>query len=214
LYDAVVQWGGKPRILFVGSGLVYGDSDPSSPVQDENSLLRPTTPYASSKAAADLMSFQYTVQPGLDVVRVRPFNHVGPRQSALYAIPNFARQIVAIECGQQAPVLETGNLSPRRDLTDVRDVAAAYVLLMERGRTGEAYNVARGQSWSMQEVLDQLLAIAGVTVQVRTAQDLVRKTDQSVCRVDAGKLRRDTGWKPSYELEQTLRDTLTFWRAQ
>jgi GDP-4-dehydro-6-deoxy-D-mannose reductase len=214
LYDAILRWGGRPRILFVGSGLVYGDGDQLAVPQDENSLLQPTSPYASSKAAADLMSYQYSVNPGLAIVRARPFNHVGPRQSPHYAIPNFARQIVAIERGQSPPVLETGNLTPYRDLTDVRDMAAAYLFLMEKGRPGEAYNIASGHSWSMQQVLERLLTLAGLTVEVRSDKDLVRKTDQSVIQVDAGKLRRETGWAPRYALDQTLTDTLAFWRTQ
>ena len=117
LYDAVLRWGGGPRILFVGSGLVYGDSGDPAVHRDEQLLLRPTSPYASSKAAADLMSYQYSVNPGLDIVRARPFNHIGPGQQPQYAIPNFARQIVAIERGRMPPVLETGNLvaAPRPD---------------------------------------------------------------------------------------------------
>jgi len=213
LYDAVVRWGGRPRILFVGSGLVYGESSAGA-VQDENSLLRPSNPYASSKAAADLVSYQYTVDPGLDIVRARPFNHIGARQLPGYAIPDWARQIVAIERGQAPPVLETGNLTPRRDLTDVRDLVAAYILLMERGRTGEAYNIASGQSRSMQEVLDRLLAVAKVRVEVRPRHDLVRKTDLSVIRVEIGRLQRETGWTARYSLEQTLTDILAFWRTQ
>jgi GDP-4-dehydro-6-deoxy-D-mannose reductase len=214
LYDAVVRWGGRPRILFVGSGLVYGDSDSPQVVQNEDCLLRPNSPYASSKAAADLVSYQYTANPGLDIVRARPFNHIGPRQLPLYAIPNWARQIVAIERRQAPPVLETGNLTPRRDLTDVRDMVAAYLLLMERGRTGEAYNIATGQSWSMQEVLDRLLALAGLQVEVRPRSELVRKTEMSVAQVDASRLRRDTDWAPRLSLDQTLSDTLAYWRTQ
>ncbi len=214
LYDGVVRWGGRSRILFVGSGLVYGDSSDPTRAQDEDSPLRPTTPYASSKAAADLVSYQYAVNPGLDIVRARPFNHIGARQAQHYAVPNWARQIVAIERGQAPAVLETGNLTPSRDLSDVRDVVAAYVLLMEHGRTGEAYNVASGQSWSMQEVLDRLLAAAKIRVEVRQRSDLVRSADLSVIRVDTGRLRRETGWKPRYTLEQTLTDILAFWRTQ
>lgn len=214
LYDAVVRWGGRPRILFVGSGLVYGDSGDPAVAPDESSLLRPTSPYASSKAAADLASYQYAVNPGLDIVRARPFNHIGPRQSPHYAIANWARQIVAIERGQAPPVLATGNLATRRDLTDVRDMVAAYMLLMERGRTGEAYNIASGQSRSMQEVLDRLLTLSRVRVEVRPRDDLVRKADLSVVRVDTSRLRRDTGWSARYSLEQTLTEILSFWRSQ
>jgi GDP-4-dehydro-6-deoxy-D-mannose reductase len=214
LYEAVVNWGGRPRILFVGSGLVYGASRESDAACSENCLLRPDNPYAVSKAAADLLSYQYTCHPGLHIVRVRPFNHIGPRQSPQFAVPSFARQLAAIERGRQAPVLETGNLQPCRDLTDVRDVAAAYMLLMERGGSGEAYNVGSGRTHSMQSVLDRLVALAGVAVEVRSKASLIRTTDAAVVRADAGKLRRETGWQPRFTLDQTLSDILTYWREQ
>src|SRR5262249_45693384 len=147
-------------------------------------------------------------------VRVRPFNHIGPRQSPQFAVSSFARQLVAIEHGVQAPVLETGNLQPQRDLTDVRDVVAAYLLLMERGRTGEVYNVGSGQTHAMQAVLDRLVALSGVTVEVRQKASLVRATDLSIIRANADKLRRETGWSPRFTLEQTLGDILAYWRER
>jgi GDP-4-dehydro-6-deoxy-D-mannose reductase len=214
LYDAVVRWGGRPRILFVGSGLVYGENESAAQGCAETSPLLPDNPYAASKAAADLASYQYTRHPGLDIVRVRPFNHIGPRQSPQFAVSSFARQLVAIERGRQAPVLETGNLRPQRDLTDVRDVAAAYLLLMERGRTGEVYNVGSGQSHAMQSVLDRLVALSGVRVEVRQKASLVRATDLAVIVANADKLRRETGWSPRFTLEQTLDDTLAYWRGR
>jgi GDP-4-dehydro-6-deoxy-D-mannose reductase len=209
LYEAVARWGGRTRILFVGSGLIYGDTIGAT----EDSPLRPDSPYSASKAAADLVSYQFT-RTGLDIVRARPCNHIGPRQSAEFAIPNFARQLAAIEREEVPPVLETGNLSPQRDLTDVRDVVAAYLLLMERGRTGEAYNIGTGRTYSMQTALDSLLSLSGRTVEVRARTDLLRPTDQLQMRVDAGKLRRETGWTPRYSLEQTLADTLAYWRQR
>lgn len=214
LYDAVVRWGGRPRLLAISSGLIYGDCDPPDRAHDESTPLRPATPYATSKAAADLLGYQYTCEPGLDIVRVRPFNHVGPRQSAEFALPNFARQIAAIERGQQPAVLETGNLSPRRDLTDVRDTVRAYRLLAEHGRAGEAYNVGSGQALSMREVLDRLLALAGVRVEVRQRGDLVRAADNAVLRADPGKLTRETGWSRAFPLERTLADILDYWRQR
>lgn len=214
LYDAVVHWGGRPRILFVGSGLIYGDLEPGAPPPQEDAPLRPGSPYACSKAAADLLSYQSTRYPGLDVVRARPFNHIGPRQAPRYAVAHFAQQITAIERGRQPPVLETGNLTPVRDLTDVRDVVAAYLLLMDHGRTGEAYNVASGEGFSMQDVVDRLVARARVPVEVRQAARLVRAAETAVVRADAGKLRRETGWAPRFALDQTLSDTLDYWRQQ
>jgi GDP-4-dehydro-6-deoxy-D-mannose reductase len=214
LYEAAARWGSRPRILFVGSGLVYGSADGSGAAQDERCLLLPDSPYAASKAAADLASYQVTCYPGLDVVRARPFNHIGPRQQPGFAIADFARQLVAVEAGRRMPILETGNLSPQRDLTDVRDIVAAYLLLMERGRTGEAYNIGRGQSVSIAEVLERLVALSGQAVQVRQRADLVRSTELAVLRVDASKVRHETGWAPRFTLEQTLADTLDYWRQQ
>jgi GDP-4-dehydro-6-deoxy-D-mannose reductase len=214
LYDAVVGWGGRPRILFVGSGLIYGDLEPGEPPPQETAPLRPGSPYACSKAAADLLSYQYTRFPGLDVVRARPFNHIGPRQAPRYAVAHFAQQVAAIERGRQPAVLETGNLAPVRDLTDVRDVVAAYLLLMDHGRAGEAYNVASGEGSSMQAVVDRLVARARVPVEVRQEARLVRAAETAVVRADAGKLRRETGWAPRFSLDQTLSDTLDYWRQQ
>lgn len=214
LYDAVVRWGGRPRILFVGSGLVYGESDVAEAGWDETCLLRPDSPYAASKAAADLVSYQYTRVPGLDIVRVRPFNHIGPRQSPEFAVSSFARQLVAIERGRQSPVLEAGNLQSQRDLTDVRDVVAAYIQLMEHGRTGEAYNVGCGRTFTMQAILDRLVALAKVIVEVRQTASLMRESDLAVIRGNAGKLHREIGWSPRYTLDQTLLDTLAYWRGQ
>jgi GDP-4-dehydro-6-deoxy-D-mannose reductase len=214
LYDAVVRWGGRPRILYVGSGLIYGDSEGTDQSYDERSLLRPGSPYAASKAAADLASYQYTRSPGLDIVRARPFNHIGPYQSAQFAVANFARQVAAIEAGKQPPVLETGNLTPRRDLTDVRDVVRAYMLLGHKGRTGEAYNIGTGRAWSMREVLDGLLAMSHARIDVRQKTELVRAAETAATHADAGKLRSETGWVPVYGLEQTLADTLSYWRER
>jgi GDP-4-dehydro-6-deoxy-D-mannose reductase len=214
LYEAVERWGGRPRVLFVGSGLVYGEADESCRLFDEECPLRPTSPYAASKAAADLVSYQFARAPGLDIVRARPFNHIGPGQSPGFAVPDFCRQVAAITLGRAPPVLETGDLEPRRDLTDVRDVVRAYILLAEHGRTGEAYNVGTGQTFAMREVVERLVALSGVTVEVRQRPDLVRAADAAAICADAGKLRRETGWAPALTLQQTLRDTLDYWKRQ
>jgi len=221
LYDAVVRWGGKPRILYVGSGLVYGDSETPDQAQNEHALLRPGSPYASSKAAADLASYQYTRTAGLDIVRVRPFNHTGPGQYPEYSIASFARQIAAFEKWQagllarpEPPYLKTGNLSPQRDITDVRDMVGAYVLLMEHGRTGDVYNAGTGETHSMQELLDHLLSLSRVQIEVRQEAELVRAAETNIVRADAAKLRGQTGWQPRMPLRQTLADILDYWRQQ
>ncbi len=214
LYDAACRWGGRCRILYISSGQIYGEPETPDQAFDEHSPLRPASPYGASKAAADLASYQYTRSPGLDIVRVRPFNHIGPRQSSQFAVAHFAQQIAAIERKQRPPLLETGNLKPLRDLTDVRDMVQAYLMLMQRGKTGEVYNAAAGQVHSMEAVLNRLLQLARARVEVRQQADQLRATDTSAIRADAGKLRRETGWGPKFSLDQTLMDTLEFWRNQ
>lgn len=214
LYDAVVQCQLRPRILFVGSGLIYGDPERTDTTCDENTPLKPANPYAASKAAADLVSYQYTRSPGLDIVRARPFNHIGARQSADYAIANFARQIAAIEAGEQIPVIETGDLSAGRDLADVRDVVQAYRLLMQRGRTGEAYNVATGRTHRIAEVLQRMVALAKVPMEIRQKVDPQRKGDTAVTRASIDKIHRELGWQPTYSLEDTLATILDDWRQR
>ena len=214
LYDAVHRWGGKPRILYVSSGQVYGEPELPDQAFDERSPLRPSSPYGASKAAADLVSYQYTRSPGLDIVRVRPFNHIGPRQSPEFAVAHFAKQIADIERNHRPPLLETGNLTPLRDLTDVRDMVRAYILLMEKGRKGEVYNAAAGEVHSMQSIVDQLLRMTRLRVEVRQQAAQVRATETSAIRGDAGKLRREIGWSPAFSLDQTLADTLDYWRKQ
>lgn len=212
LYTAVEKSGVRPRILFVSTGLVYGDVEGADHLCDERTVLKPSSPYAASKAAADLLSYQITRSPGLDVVRVRLFNQIGPRQSPDYAVANFARQIAAIESGRQS-FIETGDLSGERDLTDARDVVRAFRLLLEHGVKGEVYNAGRGRTWRMQDALDKLVGLTKARVDVRQKLDPNRKADTAISRVDPRKLIDATQWQPQYELEQTLRDTLDYWRA-
>lgn len=214
LYEGILRWGGGPRVLFVSSGAVYGEPiNPQQPV-DERSVLRPNSPYAASKAAADLAGYQYFRACGLQIVRARPFNHIGPGQSASFAVANFARQIAAVEKGLQAPVIQVGNLWTERDLTDVRDVVRAYALLMEKGVAGEAYNIASGRSLSLRVVLDQLLGLSTASVKLEANEGLQRNVDTTTITVDLSALGSATGWAPSYSLEQSLADTLNDWRLR
>jgi GDP-4-dehydro-6-deoxy-D-mannose reductase len=209
LYRAIERWGGRPRVLFVSSGLVYGTDGPCGPATP----LAPASPYAAAKAAADLLSYQVTRHPGLDVVRVRPFNQIGPRQSPDFAVARFARQLARIEAGLLPPVLETGDLRPSRDLTDVRDMVEAYRLLMESGRTGRAYTVGRGRVVSMQNIVDRLVKLTRRPVQVRQKLELFRPTDVHAARADASDVHDETGWSPRRPLDETLAEILDYWRA-
>ena len=214
LYESLCRCQIDTRVLAVGSGLIYGDPELPDLLQDESAPLRPSSPYACSKAAADLIGYQCSQAKSLDIVRVRPFNQIGPRQSPHYAVAHFAKQIAAIEKGLQPPVLETGNLSPCRDLTDVRDMAQAYLTLMQHGRSGEVYNAGTGEAHSMREVVDQLLSLTKTPIEVRQRDTLLRVSETNVVRANVGKLRSETGWQPRFTLKQTLSDVLDYWRGQ
>lgn len=214
LYGAIERSGLRPRILFASTGLVYGDPEPGRTDIDESAALEPASPYAASKAAADLLSYQVTRNPGLDVVRIRLFNQIGPRQSSDYAIANFARQIAAIEAGRQAPILETGDLSASRDLTDVRDMTAALRAVIEHGDTAEVFNAGRGEVWRIEEVLKRLVALSRVDLAIRSTKDAGRTTDTAISRANPGKLQAKTGWKPQLELGDTLAAILEDWRER
>lgn len=211
-YDAIVRSELRPRILFVSSGLIYGDPDVPGQPCDERTTLKPASPYAASKAAADLLSYQYHRTSGLDILRVRMFNQIGPRQSPDFAIANFARQIAEIEAGKRPPVIETGDLSGQRDITDVRDIAVAFRALIEKGVPGEAYNAGRGQTYPIQELLDRLVRMSRVRVEVRSS-DAGRKGDTAIVRADIRKLSTTTGWEHRHELDRTLADVLDWWRG-
>jgi GDP-4-dehydro-6-deoxy-D-mannose reductase len=214
LYTAVHRAKSRARILYVSSGLVYGDTGQDESGFSEDAPLRPDSPYAASKAAADLLSYQQTRHPGLDIVRVRPFNHIGPGQSKNYAVANFARQIAEAESGKGPPVVQTGNLTAERDFTDVRDIARAYIRLLEVGRAGEVYNVGSGRTHRMRDILGRLITLALVPVTVEEKLDAARANDTTIVRADTRKLRAATGWEPRYSLEQTLTDVLDDWRAR
>ncbi|VTS01538.1 NAD-dependent epimerase/dehydratase family protein [Tuwongella immobilis] len=213
LYDAIVASSVRPRILYVSSGLVYGDVEPPGSICDEQSPLKPTSPYATSKAATDLLSYQYTRTHGLDIVRVRPFNQIGPRQSPDYAVASFARQIAEIEAGRRAPVLETGDLSGYRDLCDIRDMVLAYLALLQHGRTGEVYNAATGRSRLMRDVVQELLTLARVPIDFREKIDPRRIGDTTFTQTSITRLRSATGWEPQWSLRDSLESILEYWRA-
>jgi GDP-4-dehydro-6-deoxy-D-mannose reductase len=202
------------RVLVVGSSEEYGLVAPEDVPVDEDTPLRPLNPYALSKVAQDLMGLQYYLTRNLHVVRVRPFNHIGPRQRLGFVAPDFASQIAAAELGQQPPVLEVGNLEARRDFSDVRDVVRAYVLLLTEGEPGEVYNVGAGRSHSIRELLDRLLAMSRVPIEVRQDPGRMRPSDMPDIVCDASRIRERTGWQPTISFEQSLGDVLAYWRQE
>lgn len=193
------------RILFVSSAHVYGMKARSTPIREDDALA-PDTFYAIAKMAADQISLLYAKQYGMDVLVARPHNHIGPGQSPLFAVSSFARQVNAIRRGAPA-VIRVGNLDNHRDFTDVRDIARAYRLLLEKGRTAKPYNIASGCEVRIGDILDILCRLGGITPDIIRDNALYRPLDQNPV-LDTHRLREDTGWWPSIPLEQTLNDIL------
>jgi len=212
--EAVARLGLDARVLVVGSAEEYGRVQPSELPIKETTPLRPENPYGVSKVAQDLLGLQYFLSHNLDTVRVRPFNHIGPRQSERFVAPAFAKQIAEIEAGRKAPILHVGNLNAQRDFTDVRDVARAYHLALEKGQSGEVYNIGTGVAHSVQTLLDILLGLTPVEIRVEQDPARLRLSDVPVKVCDATKFRAQTGWAPRVPIEQTLRDVLEEWRAR
>lgn len=212
LLEAARRLTAPPRVLLVSSAEVYGAVKPDELPLTEGSPLLPVSPYAASKAAAELLGVQAHLGRGLPVVRARPFNHVGPGQEPTFAAPAFARRIVEAQRAG-ARTLRVGNLAARRDLVDVRDVVRAYRLLVASGQPGAAYNVCSGRDVGMDELVRLLLDLSGASLEIEVDPELMRPADVPVLRGDPAKLRAATGWAPEIPLEQSLGDVLAEARA-
>lgn len=202
------------RLLVIGSSEVYGPVKPKELPIGETQPFRPANPYAVSKIAQDMLGLQYYLTHSVQAIRARPFNHIGPGQRPGFVVSDFAQQIAAIEAGQSPPVMRVGNLSARRDFTDVRDVVRAYHLLVTKGEPGEAYNIGSGQSHAIQEVLDRLLSLSQVEIRVESDPARMRPSDTPDVVCDASKLHKQTGWQPTIPFEQSLADVLDHWRKK
>jgi GDP-4-dehydro-6-deoxy-D-mannose reductase len=206
--------GGRPRILVIGSNEEYGLVRPEQLPLDEQTPLRPNSPYGVSKATQDLMGLQYYLSHRLPVIRVRPFNHIGPCQAPGFVAPDFARQIAEAEAGQRAPLMRVGNLEAERDFSDVRDMVRAYFLAVTQGEPGEVYNLGSGESHTIQELLQVLLSFSQTEITVEADPSRLRPSDVPVVRCDASKFRSLTGWTPTVPFETSLRDVLEDWRTR
>jgi GDP-4-dehydro-6-deoxy-D-mannose reductase len=212
LLEAVRRTAPRARVLVVGSAEVYGPQAEGTRVSEE-APFRPVSPYGLSKAAAEVLALAHARQNGLELVLTRSFGHTGPGQQPRFAVPSFARQIAAIEAGRGEPALRVGNLEVTRDLTDVRDVARAYVTLLERGRGGATYNVCRGEGVRLTALLERLVARARTAVRVEVDPALLRPADVPYLVGDPQRIREETGWRAEIPLARTLDDVLSEWRS-
>jgi GDP-4-dehydro-6-deoxy-D-mannose reductase len=211
LFEACIKQSVRPRVIVISSGTLY-DGRARTPLT-ELSPVRPTSPYAESKLAQESLAAQYGAQ-GFEVIIARPFNHIGPGQGPGFIVPDLTKQVVEAESRPHAPI-RVGNLNAKRDYTDVRDIVKAYLLLLEKGRAGETYNICSGYAISGIQILLTLLELAKVNdPHLEFDPELMRPIDIDVVYGNPAKLTRDTGWRPSYTLDKTLGDALIDWRKR
>ena len=214
LLDGIRQLDYKPRVLLIGSGEEYGHiKDGECPIVEDN-VLRPGNIYAATKSCQNMLGKIYSDAYDMDVMMVRAFNHIGPNQTPVFVVADFCKQVADIENGLSEPVIYVGNLSARRDFTDVRDVVRAYAMLVKDGKRGETYNVGRGHAVAIQEILDRIVALSDKDIEVRVDESKLRPVDVPIIEPDITKIRETVGWEPEIELETTLNETLEYWRRE
>lgn len=212
LFESMRELGLDSKVLVACSSAEYGFiSEKEGPIR-ENHPLNPLSPYAVSKVAQDLMAYQYFKNYGLRTFRVRIFGTTGPRKVG-DACADFASQIARAE-KEGGGTIRVGNLEPKRDLTDVRDMVRALWSVVERGREGEVYNACSGRAYRIGEVLEKLAGLAKVKVKVEVDRDKLRPSDEPLILGDNSKIKKECGWKPEIPLEKTLKDTLEYWRGK
>jgi GDP-4-dehydro-6-deoxy-D-mannose reductase len=209
LAQALRRHAPEARMIYVSSGDAYGP--PLHTPVSEDHPLRPTHPYAISKATAD-HHCAWLGAHGMDVVRVRPFNHSGPGQPDVFVLSSFARQCAAIALGLHEPVIRVGNLDSLRDFSHVDDVVEAYELVALRGKTGDVYNICSGRAVRIREALDLLVTMTGVSVEIRPDPERQRPGEASPVPASNARLCEATGWTPRHSLEALLRDLFEHWR--
>jgi len=213
LLDAIRELDYTPRILFVGSGEEYGLVNENETPINENNATRPGNIYAATKLAQNHIGRIYASAYDMDIIMVRAFNHIGPNQLPAFVVADFCKQVAEIEKRYTAPVIRVGNLSAKRDFTDVRDVVRAYALLMQKGKSGETYNVGSGKAISIEEILKIIISMSHVDIKIEIDKNKFRPVDVPIIEADIRKLTEITGWKKNIEIEETIADTLNYWRA-
>ena len=200
------------RLVLVSSSQVYGQLPPERLPLTERTKPRPNNVYALSKLCSEEIALLYRREYDLDVVILRPFNHIGPRQRPVFVVADLARQIARIEAGKQEAVLKVGNLSSARDFTDVRDMVRGYYLAAERGVSGEIYNLSSGRARMIRSIMKKLLALTDREIEVQPEKKRFRGKDISILYGKSDKFRKATGWSPRHRLQESLESVLNYWR--
>lgn len=211
--DAIRELYYKPRVLLIGSGEEYGHIQPGETPIVESNLLRPGNIYAATKACQNMIGSIYSKAYDMELMMVRAFNHIGPAQAPMFVVSDFCKQVAEIEKGLREPLMKVGNLAAMRDFTDVRDVVKAYVKLITMGKNGETYNVGSGNARTIQDILDLIISKSNVEIKVEIDPNKLRPVDVPIIEADITKINTLTGWKPQIPLEQTIQETLDYWRS-
>ncbi len=211
LFEAARHSGLDPVVVVACSSGEYGDSNKGVPLK-ETDLFLPISPYGVSKVIQDLIAYQYFRNYGVKTIRARIFNTIGPRKTKDF-VEETCRQIINIERGLQKPVIKVGNIETKRDLTDARDTVRGLVMLSEKGRPGEAYNVCSGRAVKISWLLDTLLSYAKVKIDVEVDKSRIRPGDESIILGDNTRIKSEIGWEPTIDLKTTLKDALDYWRV-
>jgi GDP-4-dehydro-6-deoxy-D-mannose reductase len=212
LLEALRQEELQPRVIVIGSSEQYGMiASTENPIKEE-CPFRPISPYGASKATQDFYAFQYFVAYHFPIIRVRPFNHFGPRQMPTSVVASIARQIAMVEAGKKEAILHIGNVHARRDFLPVQDVVSAYIAIAEHGHPGEAYNVGSGRSYAIGEIVELLLRHTKSPITVQEDVTYIREMDHLHLLADTTRLRAHTGWEPILDIECALAQTLEYWR--
>jgi GDP-4-dehydro-6-deoxy-D-mannose reductase len=211
LFEAAMSLARPPKILSVSTSQVYARQEG---ILTENSPVSPNSPYAASKAMAELLLVQYRKFAAGGILTARSFNHTGPGQSPDFVLPSIAKQFAEMEAGLRPLRLSMGNIDVKRDFTDVRDVVVAYAALLDQGRIGEVYNVCSGSAVRLADVIGEFEAISGIAVEIAADPARLRSNEVSQILGDSSKIRRETGWSPQIPFAKTIRDLLDYWRER
>lgn len=211
LFDGLRQARLSPRVLVTSSATVYA---PQPRAITESDPINPNTPYGTSKLAQEMLARRAWEDDGIPAIIARSFNHVGPRQAPAFVAPSIAKQIAEIESGHREPVMQLGNLSPERDIMDVRDTVRAYRAMLESAAPGSPYNVCSGVPIRISRLVDMFLAKARVPITIRRDESRVRPVDTPIIVGDLARVRADTGWAPVIPFDRTIDDLLVYWRSR
>ena len=212
LLEAVRKYVPTAKVLIVGSSDQYGPIKAEECPINEERVLKPVSPYGISKLAQEQMASLYAKSYGMNIIMVRAFNHIGPRQGKNFVVADFASKIVEIERGAE-PILKVGNLEAYRDFTDVRDIVRGYYLLIQFGKIGEVYNIGSGRPIKIREILDVLIEFSTADIKVELDKEKLRPSDVPIVQCDNTKIKADTGWSTVNDIYLTLKDTLDYWRS-